>query len=504
MNTQIMLQPFNHTQAHNSTISPLATQIAFFSAPTRHTQTNYDMQLLHADDAQLDFQAKLNAIAAANEARAQNLGYGLGRALGLLLGTVKEEDDEPDTALVEFKIPEIESAFSELHIEETQEEALERSSMRSNAENYPKPEKVSLSVLQYITRPISAIFNFFWPSEKKPKIVEFVASSDPNGAFKDGRLAFVHNDAALNQAGYSIERFRIEDADRICEILPEHYKGEKLGAILFSGHGERNAVHFGDMSITRRSRLTRTNLASVLHCLPDYLSTNAKIVYSACSTGDFSVLPLKTENADEDHLFSWSEIISQVFSSKDNLALATYRFMRATHPDVVVVAPGDVSFGTYIESLEPLIVHAPSGKVEEGFYDSTVIYDKRSVELIEKAKSAIQNKPWIGVFNTGILKTKSQQDSKEAWEQSFESIQQELADALGYTPTDKHSLVPGWQYFFKISGKIAEYRASNINPCSLTVIAAVGSAALFFVYKKRTEHINAPAKETEQRSKLSM
>lgn len=442
-------------------------------------------------------------IAAEMEARNNNIGYAIGRWIGLMIGTVKPEDDYyPASEPFEFEEPQLESLSS---VEPVSTDASASAQKKSV---WGFISSVSSSIYNGVKSCFgSKTSNTAGQENEKGEVVEFVTSTsaDSVGAFKDGRRVNKYNDVMLSGEDKQIKRHRIEDADEICEILPKQYAGKKLDALLLSGHGMEDRVMFGSWQLFRNPSLTSSNVPHVLQCLPKYLKPNAKIIFSSCSTGSISQLPFDGEFAqiqDGALISGLVEGLSGFLSTKDeSVALATYRFVAKTHPDVVVVAPTQPAFGTYVQSLDSLKAISPAGNNRDGFFDASVKYNAQSLKLIDKGRDLQRQKPWVGVFNTGLLATSAQQQHSKEWRVAFDQNQQSLAKAMDYVPRSQQTLSPREPIdgFTVLRHQVQQAVKDNF----MIIAAPIGMITLFLVYKKSRPCVSTSTSEiTQSRLKL--
>lgn len=232
----------------------------------------------------------------------------------------------------------------------------------------------------------------------KRKAIQFVTGSDAENIFAADGHVNRFNEVSLYQQGYKLYRAPITSSEQICQTLFSKYKGMKFDFISFEGHGSTYYVEFSGKMSDGDPKLTAKNVHKQLHCLPQYMRERTKVAFRACSAGALSKLPYHNMLLEEDLIFSvkdyfQSSIDYLLYGNQDNLATATYRFLSKTNPAIEVVAPGLNTFGSYVHSADPVDVVSPARLNGQYYVNANLVYNNRSVELIDKLRKLSEFDP---------------------------------------------------------------------------------------------------------------
>ncbi len=439
-----------HTSAH-TTDTQLVTFPHSYSQLPSIVEATFSSPAIEPDNMSAEeFQTRLNNIAALMEWRANNIGYAVGVQLGHIMGTRSCTDDgysslQSATYFDEYDIVGIEEGAEDENNIQTNALIIRKATpqQQDNFSSDPNPshsfwrasidsidghfssmrQGLSSAIqgvvdttcrtiknvyehgLMYVTEPLQFTFRQIKKYENikgiilpKHKAIQFVTANDPEGIFAADGHVNRFNEASLYQQGYKLYREPISSAEQICKILFAEHRGKKFDFISFEGHGSTYYIEFSGKISDKDPKLTAKNIRKQLHCLPQYMHEKSKIVFRSCSTGALSKLPYYNKLLEEDLVFTAKDYFQSgidylLYGNQDNLSTATFRFLSETNPDIEISAPGLNTFGSYVHSIEPFDVVSPSRLNGKYFVNSNLIYNKKSIELIDKLRELSESDP---------------------------------------------------------------------------------------------------------------
>lgn len=454
-----------HTSAHTTDTQLVAFNHSYSQLPGVGMATLSSPAVTSHDISAEEFQAKLNNIAALMAWRANNIGYAFGVQLGHMIGTLECTDDgyssiQSASYSEEYDIVNMEEGTDNQNNIKTNTLVIKKITpqQQDNFSSDPNPlhsfwhasidsidghfssiqQRLSCAIqkvvdstcktiknvyeraLIHVTEPLRFAFRQIKKYEDikgsilpKRTAIQFVTANDPEGIFAADGHVNRFNEASLYQQGYKLYREPISSAEQICKILFSEYRGKKFDFISFEGHGSTYYIEFSEKMSDNDPKLTAKNIRKQLYCLPQYMHEKSKIVLRSCSTGSLSKLPYYNKLLEEDLIFTAKDYFQSgidylLYGNQDNLSTATYRFLSKTNPDIEISAPGLNSFGSYVHSTEPFDVVSPSRLNGQYFVNSNLIYNKKSVALIDKLRELSELDPentHIAFFNDENLKT---------------------------------------------------------------------------------------------------
>lgn len=358
---------------------------------------------------------KMESELARIESNNTNFGYGLGRILGQWIGTIPVDT-----------LPEV-----TINRDQNNQEYSELKNENFHNMSYWSAFKFYLSHFVKISSKYIGVYDYFANDHSKPpnkmdnNVIKFTAAHDFNRALEASRTINSYIDYKIDEKGYILHQEFMSKPEDICSRLQLNYPDIKFDAIIFHGHGSYRGIKL-KMNNGEAVRLLSENIEYDLHCLPNHLKPNAKIILRSCSTGSINTLPLNP--------------VPLKRNVDINFALSLYRFLSKSHPDIEIAAPACTSF-LAIENIDPLIFTAygrKSSRKSNVFYNCGVNYNKNSVYYIDEGNKLLDNQPSGTDVSDKVL---------TLWYNQFDKNRRLLKKALNYSPQEEQKDIRfGWFY----------------------------------------------------------